>query len=187
MHPAGGGLRVFKQFAWLEADSVKATLPRPAHRRVTQTVRPHENTMLTSGAQALILAGLLSAVAALAHVACIVIGAPMYRFMGAGERMAQAASAGKLQPTLLALAVASILSLWALYAFAGAGLIEPLPLMKLALPTISAVYLGRAIGFPLLKSAFPENSQTFWLVSSGICLVIGELHAYGTVLRWYEL
>jgi hypothetical protein len=38
VHPTGGSLRVFKQFVWLEADSVKMTLSRPTHQRVTQAV-----------------------------------------------------------------------------------------------------------------------------------------------------
>ncbi len=37
VHPTGGSLRVFKQFAWLEAGSVKVALPRPAHQRVPIT------------------------------------------------------------------------------------------------------------------------------------------------------
>jgi hypothetical protein len=39
VHPTGGSLRVFKQFAWLEVGSVKMALSRPAHQRVTHTVR----------------------------------------------------------------------------------------------------------------------------------------------------
>ncbi len=39
MHPTGGSLRVFRQFAWLEVCSVKVALSRPAHQRVTHTVR----------------------------------------------------------------------------------------------------------------------------------------------------
>jgi len=38
VHPTGGTLRVFGQFAWLEVGSVKAALSRPAHPRVTQAV-----------------------------------------------------------------------------------------------------------------------------------------------------
>ncbi len=34
----GGSRRVFRQFSWLEVDSVKAALSRPAHQRVTQAV-----------------------------------------------------------------------------------------------------------------------------------------------------
>jgi hypothetical protein len=143
--------------------------------------------MLAPGVQALIVAGSLSAAAAVTHLACILVGAPAYRFMGAGEKMVRAVEAGKLQPTLITLAIAGVLFIWAAYAFAGAGVIGRLPLLKLALPFICAVYLGRAAAFPLLKRAFPENSQTFWLVSSGICLGIGLVHLYGITSRWTAL
>jgi hypothetical protein len=38
----GGSLRVFKRFAWLEADSGKIALSRPTHQRVTQAVETVE-------------------------------------------------------------------------------------------------------------------------------------------------
>lgn len=140
--------------------------------------------MPTFETQALLVGGLFNATAALAHLACIAFGARAYRFMGAGENMARAVEAGELRPTLVTLAVTAILIVWAAYALAGAGVIAPLPFTKLALTAICAVYLGRALAFPLLKPAFPENSQTFWLVSSGICLVIGLVHAYGVMALW---
>lgn len=140
-----------------------------------------------SGTQALVIGGALSAAAALAHLACVFVGAPAYRFMGAGEKMARAAEAGKVQATVVTLAIAGVLLVWAAYAFSGAGVIASLPFTKPALITISAVYLARAVAFPLLKPAFPENSQTFWRVSSGICLVIGLLHLYGLIARWSAL
>tara|TARA_B100000700_G_scaffold35389_1_gene34374 strand:- start:441 stop:569 length:129 start_codon:yes stop_codon:yes gene_type:complete len=34
---------------------------------------------------------------------------------------------------------------------------------------------------------FPENSLTFWLISSGICLFIGSLFAVGTWQQWAVL
>lgn len=143
--------------------------------------------MLSDGAMFLVFGASLSAVAALAHLACIAIGAPAYRLLGAGESMARAAQAGKLEPTLLTLAIAAVLLLWAGYALGGAGVIDQLPMSKLVLPAICALYLGRAVAFPLLKSRFPENSQTFWLLSSGICLVIGLVHVYGLVSVWHTL
>lgn len=139
------------------------------------------------GTHALIIGGSLSFLAALAHVICIAIGAPAYRFMGAGEKMARAAEAGKLEPALATLAVTCILLVWAAYAFAGAGVISRLPYTKLVLFAICAVYLGRALLFPLLKPSFPDNTLTFWLVSSGICLVIGLVHAYGIFSLWSKL
>src|SRR5512145_2335580 len=40
VHPTGGSLRVFKQFAWLEAGSGKLASSSPTHQRVTLTVSP---------------------------------------------------------------------------------------------------------------------------------------------------
>lgn len=143
--------------------------------------------MLPFGPQALVIGGALSAAAAAAHLVCIALGAAAYRFMGAGEKMARAVEARKIRPTLITLAISSLLLLWAAYALAGAGVIDRLPLVKVALPVICAVYLLRAVAFPLLKPAFPENSRTFWLVSSGACLVMGLIHLYGIVARWSVL
>lgn len=143
--------------------------------------------MSSIGSQALVAGALSSAAAAVAHLACIVIGGPAYRFMGAGERMARAAEAGKLRPAAVTFAVALILAAWSAYALSGASVIASLPLTKSALVLICAAYLGRAVAFPLLKPAFPENSDTFWLVSSGICGLIGLVHLYGTVSLWQTL
>ena len=42
VHSTGGSRRVIRQFAWLEVGSVKVALSRPAHQRVTHTVRLKE-------------------------------------------------------------------------------------------------------------------------------------------------
>ena len=143
--------------------------------------------MLITGEQALMVGASCSAAAAIAHLACLAFGAPAYRFMGAGERMARAVEAGNFRPTFVTLPISGVLLVWAAYALGGAGVIEPLPLSALALPCICAVYLSRAVAFPLLKPAFPENSKAFWLVSSSICLFIGLVHLYGVVLVWHAL
>lgn len=139
---------------------------------------------MPTGTQALLLGAALSAAAAVAHLACILIGPAAYRFMGAGERMARAVEAGQWRPTLVTLAIAGVLLLWSAYALSGAGLIGALPQVRLVLVLISAIYLARALAFPLLRPAFPENSETFWWVSSGICAVIGVVHAYGSWALW---
>lgn len=140
--------------------------------------------MPSAGAQALILAGMLTSLAAAAHLACIALGPAAFRFMGAGEHMARAVEAGKIRPILVTLGIAAVLGAWAAYAFSGAGVIGELPFPRVVLPAISAVFMARALGFPLLRPLFPENSSTFWLVSSGICLVIGALYAVGTAAVW---
>jgi hypothetical protein len=125
-----------------------------------------------------------NAVAALLHLACIAFGASWYRAMGAGEGMAQLAEAGSWRPTLITLAISAVLLVWALYALSGAGAMRPLPLTRLALLAISAVLLLRGLGFVFLKPYFPGNSLSFWVVSSGACLLLGSLHAIGLYQVW---
>ena len=143
--------------------------------------------MLTLGSVSLAIAAGLNALAAIAHIACVVIGPSAYRFFGAGEAMAIAVEAGRLKPAIVTLAISAMLMVWAAYALSASGFIGRLPLTRFVVLSITLVYLGRALAFPLLRPAFPENSTMFWLVSSGICLVIGTLHAYGLAARWSVL
>ena len=140
--------------------------------------------MLNIGAKSLAVAGLLVVVASLAHLACMAIGAKAHRFMGAGERMARAVDVDKFKPTLITLVIASVLLVWALHAFAGAGLVPRHPFAELALSLISAVFFARAAAFPWLRPSLPENANTFWPVSSGICMELGLLYAVGLAARW---
>ncbi|MCJ8299030.1 MAG: hypothetical protein MJK13_08875, partial [Pseudomonadales bacterium] len=94
----------------------------------------------------MLVAGTLSAIAALLHLLIIVGGAAWYRFFGAGEQMAQMAEAGSIYPAAVTLAIAAVLGVWAFYGFSAAGLITALPFMKFALVVISLIYLFRAIG-----------------------------------------
>src|ERR687890_770316 len=95
----------------------------------------------------LIIGAALSALAALLHVGCIVFGAPWYRFLGAGEKMARMAAVGHWYPTALTWGIVAILSGWSLYALSGAGVIRRLPFVRLALCIITSIYLLRAVAF----------------------------------------
>jgi hypothetical protein len=135
----------------------------------------------------LIAAAICTALAALAHIGCIIFGADWYRFFGAGEQMAQMAEAGHWYPAVVTAVIVIFLAIWSLYALSAAGIIRRLPLLRLALCLIASIFLIRGISFVMLMPMFPENSLTFWLVSSGICLMIGILYAVGTYQQWAEL
>lgn len=135
----------------------------------------------------LIAGAALSGVAALAHLGCIIFGASWYRFLGAGESMAQMASSGHWYPTAVTSVIAAILFIWALYALSGAGVIRRLPLLRVVLCAITAVYALRGLAFVLLVPLFPGNSLSFWLVSSGICLAFGIVHFAGVRKSWASL
>lgn len=132
----------------------------------------------------LVAGGVLSLMAALLHVAVIFGGPDWYRFFGAGEPMAQAAERGSWMPPLVTLGIAAVLTIWALYAFSGAGRFRRLPLLRTGLVIISAVYLARGLLlFPMLLIR-PEGVDAFGIWSSMIVLVYGCTYAVGTWRAW---
>ena len=135
----------------------------------------------------LVVAAVLSSVAAFLHVAIVVGGAPWYRFFGAGESMASAAEAGRAYPAIVTLGIAFVLGLWAAYALSGAGLLAPLPLLKWCLAAITGVYLLRGLAiFPLFLFA-REQATPFLVWSSIICIGYGVVHLVGTMQVWRQL
>jgi hypothetical protein len=67
----------------------------------------------------LIIAGMLSAMAALLHIACIYFGAPWYRLLGAGEHMAKQAEQGSLIPAVITSGIIFVIYLVTLCFFRG--------------------------------------------------------------------
>ena len=158
-----------------------APLRFPAQPRHSLASEPMRHPLLLTAATS-------SAIAALLHLGCIIFGPPWYRFFGAGERMAQLAATGSPVPTLFAAGIAAVLALWAAYALSGAGVIARLPLLRVALASITGIYLTRGvIGLVLAAAAPGERSVAFWIWSSLICLAIGVLHLAGTWRAWPEL
>lgn len=132
----------------------------------------------------LIAAGVSSFAIALAHLAIMFIGAPAYRWFGAPS-LAVEVERGSIVPAVLCIIVAAILSLWGLYALAGAGRIRALPLVRTALLVIGTIYLLRGfLGIPQLvwimsgHDAGPMRYLLFSLVSgiAGV-LYVGGLFA----------
>lgn len=137
----------------------------------------------------LIIAGCLSFLASILHIGCIIGGADWYLFFGAGESMAQMAAQGDAYPTVVTLIIASILTIWGLYALSGAGVILKLPLLKPCLLLITFIYFFRGIvgliaPFVISANWVEQNSIMFWLVSSVICCVYGAFYLLGTMKLW---
>ena len=135
----------------------------------------------------LVAGGVLSAVAALLHLAIIAGGPSWYRFFGAGERMAQLAERGSPRAAVITVGIASVLGVWAAYAFAGAGLLPRLPLMRTALVLISAVYLLRGLVLLPALALNPRGVSAFTVWSSLIVLGYGVAYAVGTWKAWPAL
>ena len=101
--------------------------------------------------------------------------------------MAQLDLAGHWYPKAVTSVLVVILSVWALYALSGAGVIRRLPLVRSVLCVVTGIYLLRAVAFVPLQDYFPGNSMTFWLVSSAICFAISAVHLVGLRQVWSDL
>lgn len=138
----------------------------------------------------LTLAGWLSAAVAALHIVIIFFGAPAYRYFGAGEDMARQAEAGSILPAAMTLFIAVVFAVFALYAFAGAGRLRRLPLLRTGLVVIAAIYTLRGLGLIPELMQFAQGSATVMprqLVFSAVSLTIGLLYLAGTVLLWPSL
>lgn len=143
--------------------------------------------MIGSGRTFLLLAGVGSIAASVAHLACIFGGADWFRAMGAGERMARMVERGAMMPLIVTVIIAAILATWATYAFAAAGIIGRLPFMRLALVAIAAVLIVRGLMMFVPGLWRPDLSLEFKIWSSLATLVLGALFAIGTVQAWTTL
>ena len=135
----------------------------------------------------LLAGGLASAAAAMAHLACIAGGSIWFRAIGAPPPVVHAVERGEWRPLLMTVAIAALLMLWAAYAFAGAGVVRRLPLLRLALIGITAVYVLRGLLFRPEMLGRPDLSASFALGSAGIVLAMGLVHAVGLWRGWKQL
>jgi hypothetical protein len=127
---------------------------------------------------------------ALLHLACIVIGAPAYRYFGAGEIIADLARRGSPYVAEVTGVLGLFSATFALYALSGAGVLRPLPLLRTGLVAIGVGHALRgAIVFPqvLLLGAEPHRLPLRFAVLSGAALVIGLLYLIGVARRWKAL
>jgi hypothetical protein len=143
--------------------------------------------MRRPGERWLVAAALLSAVAAILHLAVIAGGPNWYRFFGAGEEMARMAERGSPVPALVTLCIAAVLAAWSAYALSAAGKIRRLPLIRTALVAITAVYLLRGLVLLPALAFSPGQIDAFTLWSSLIVLVYGIVYAVGTFRAWPAL
>lgn len=126
----------------------------------------------------LFLAAAGNALVALAHAACLMVGAPLYRLMGAPPDFIALVERGHPYPFLLTATIAAVFLLAARYAWA-ATRAQSLPVMRPFLLIITIAYALRALLFPWLKPFFPGNSDAFWYTTSAFCLMLALCHGAG--------
>ena len=138
----------------------------------------------------LLAAGLLSAAIALLHVVIIFVGAPAYRYFGAGEQMARQAEAGSSFPGLLTATVTIFFAVFELYGLAGAAISPRPPLLRTGLIVIGVIYALRGLLLAPQVAAYVSNAPHLApkdLVFSAASLLIGLLFLFGTWQAWPNL
>lgn len=142
---------------------------------------------MNRGSRWLIAGGVLSILAALMHLGCIAFGAQWFRFFGAPEALIVEYEGGAMTLVWMTIGISAFLTIWAAYAFSGAGLVRKLPLLRTGLIVISAIYLLRGMSLipALLLAPYPRQDFDIW--SSAIVLVYGLAYAIGTWLAWPDL
>ena len=137
------------------------------------------------------IGGASSAFIAALHLAIIFVGAPAYRYFGAGEQMARLDETGSLGPALVTAGLTVVFALWAAYAFSGAGLLRRLPLLRTGLVVIGAIYTARGLLFgPQLVwflSGFRDAVPPRQLVFSAVSLLTGLCYLAGARQQWERL
>jgi hypothetical protein len=78
------------------------------------------------------------------HAVIIFVGAPGYRYFGAPD-LAVLVERGSAIPALLTTGIVLLFAAWAAYAFSGAGILRPVPLLRTGLVLIAFVYMLRGL------------------------------------------
>ena len=131
----------------------------------------------------LFASGLLCVAGALLHLAIPFGGPAWYNFVGAPRGIAVMAGAGLARPAVTCVIIASILAVFASYAFSALGFIRRLPGSRIVLGVIGVGLLIRAVWFPILAVSEPwelgricgrcESFNGFVVATSALCLFIG--------------
>jgi hypothetical protein len=144
----------------------------------------------------LVCAGIATMTGGMIHLAAIFGGPPWYRFIGAPDSIVDLAVIGHPYPIVVCVSIASVLFVWACYAFSGARLIKRLPLLRTGLIAIAAMLIVRGVVFVPLMAWHPaifvgicncKGVDAFLIVTSAICLLVGLCYAVGTHNAWDTL
>lgn len=127
------------------------------------------------------LASIVTLLAAIAHLLCIVIGADAYLLMGAGQYVADAVRQGETAPHITTASIACVLLIWSTVAWLASTRYRFIPFHRTLLVLVGTALLLRGVLFVYLIPFFPGNSDTFWWISSSICGLLGTLYLIGAV------
>jgi hypothetical protein len=130
----------------------------------------------------LMAGGVIAAATAVWHLLCIIGGPSWYVFARAPQVIVDSAKQGTFLAPLGATVIASLMFACSVYSLSGAGLIRKIPLLMIALVSISLICLIRGlVTVPYLLSS---KLDTWELIASsgwffvGVCFLMGALEQF---------
>ena len=120
---------------------------------------------------------------ALAHVSCIFLGEGCYRSQMAPEFIIRSAENGTLLAPAGTIIVSLLFLFCGLYALSAANVTVRLPLLNVAMYSISTLCILRGLATIPLAVAFPEVVGAFVIISGAIWFLNGVLFLFGFRLR----
>lgn len=130
---------------------------------------------------ALLAAGLATIAIALVHVVALFIGPKALAYLDAPD-LAEMMERGSPVPVIATGGVIVVMLTFAAYAFAGAGVLRPLPKLSLALAVIGAIFVVRGLGvawFSYLLIVGSPDAIPREIGFSLVSLVVGLLYLSG--------
>lgn len=137
-------------------------------------------------------AGVISLAGALLHLAIPIGGPAWYAAFGAPRRLVALAEAGAPYALVSCFAIATVLLVFAGYAFSAAGLIRRLPLLRPVLALIACVLILRGLLFIPMILWRPDslaricdcNHVDFFIISTSLlCATLGGCFAFAALTR----
>lgn len=131
-------------------------------------------------------AGTVCFLIAILHVAIIIVGPSAYRYFGAGEDLSSMAEKHSMIPTLVTAFIATVIAMFGLYAFSGAGEITRMPFLGPVLIIIGTIFSLRGLVLPVqlyLLLTKPHQTEIKEIFFSIIALATGYCFLYGTYLN----
>ncbi|HLM67366.1 MAG TPA: hypothetical protein VK358_07560 [Longimicrobium sp.] len=123
---------------------------------------------------------------ALLHAAAIFMGPDAYAYLGAPE-LGRAEAAGSAVPDLITAVLVVVFGAFGAYALSGAGRVRRLPLLRVGLAAIGAVFTLRGLAVFVEVAQLGSGGPPRMVVFSLVSLITGVAFLAGTLPRWRAL
>lgn len=130
------------------------------------------------------LGGYINILIAIAHIICLFSAEYFFEVTGIGENMKKNAEIHPFLPYAMTIFVSIIFFIFGLYGLSGAGKIKKMPLLKVGIFTIAAIYLIRGVVGAIANIGFESSFQWHHLSFSVCALGIGLLYLLGGLNKW---